>query len=320
VLFISSRELRKMGVLAMNRRNNEYIAPSNPRSRYPLVDDKLLTKRAAEAWGMAVPELCGVIESQFQVATLKERLSKLESFVIKPAQGSGGKGILVITRRDAELFYKPSGMPVTLADIERHISNILSGLYSLGGRLDVAMIEKLVEFDDVFADYSYEGVPDIRVIVYHGFPVMAMLRCSTHASDGKANLHQGAVGVGLDIGSGKALFAVQANRRVHVHPDTGHDFKNLQVPYWHRILKLAAGCYDMTGLGYVGADVVLDKTLGPLILELNARPGLAIQIANRTGLLHRLRKIDELPPIPDVEERVATSIRLFAGQSGFEYD
>lgn len=320
MLFISPGELRKMGVLAMNRRNNEYIARCNPRSRYPLVDNKLLTKRAAEAWGMAVPELCGVIESQFQVAHLKEQLKNLESFVVKPAQGSGGKGILVITRREGELFYKTSGMTVTLDDIERHISNILSGLYSLGGRLDVAMIEKLVEFDDVFADYSYEGVPDIRVIVYCGFPVMAMLRCSTHASDGKANLHQGAVGVGLDIGSGRSLFAVQANRRVHKHPDTGHDFENLQVPYWHKILRLGAGCYDMTGLGYLGADVVLDKTRGPLILELNARPGLAIQIANRTGLTHRLRKIDEQPPIPDVEERVATSIRLFAGKSGFECD
>lgn len=318
--FISPRELRKMGVLAMNRRNNEYIARCNPRSRYPLVDNKLLTKKAAEAWGMAVPELCGVVESQFQVSRLKEELQNLESFVIKPAQGSGGKGILVITRREGKLFYKASGAVVTLADIERHISNILSGLYSLGGRLDVAMIEKLVEFDEVFVNYSYEGVPDVRVIVYHGFPVMAMLRCSTAASDGKANLHQGAVGVGLDIGSGHALFAVEANRRVHRHPDTGYDFKDLQVPYWPKILRLAAGCYDMTGLGYVGADVVLDKTKGPLILELNARPGLAIQIANRTGLVHRLRKIDEQPPIPDVDVRVATSIRLFAGQSGFEYD
>lgn len=318
MFFIRPRELREMGVLAMNRRNNEYISRCNPRSRYPVVDNKLKTKRAAEAWGMAVPELRGIIESQFQVARLRDQLKDLESFVIKPAQGSGGKGILVITSRNGSLFYKASGIAVTLEDIERHVSNILSGLYSLGGRLDVAMVETLVEFDDIFTNYSYEGVPDIRVIVYQGFPIMAMLRCSTSASDGKANLHQGAVGVGLDIGSGKSLFAVQFNKRVHTHPDTGYDFTELVVPYWHRILKLAAGCYDMSGLGYLGVDIVLDKSLGPLILELNARPGLAIQIANRTGLRHRLQQIDELPPIPDIEERVAASIRLFAGKGGFE--
>jgi len=40
---------------------------------------------------------------------------------------------------------------------------------------------------------------------------------------------------------------------------------------------------------------VLDAALGPVVLEANARPGLAIQIANRCGLLPRLKLIDAQP-------------------------
>ncbi|MEE4145652.1 MAG: sugar-transfer associated ATP-grasp domain-containing protein, partial [Halieaceae bacterium] len=170
----------------------------------------------------------------------------------------------------------------------RHLSNILAGLYSLGGRNDKAMVEAMIQFDPYLEKYSYEGVPDVRVIAFKGIPVMAMVRCATHASDGKANLHQGAVGVGLDIASGKSVRAVQYGHLVTEHPDTGTIFSELQIPYWDRILDLGASCVEMTGLGYLGVDIVLDKTRGPVLLELNARPGLAIQVANMAGLRHRL--------------------------------
>ena len=112
--------------------------------------------------------------------------------VIKPAQGSGGKGILVIIKHKDGVYTKPSGVEINKQDVERHITNTMAGLFSLGGKNDVAMVEDLIQFDDVFDGFSYEGVPDVRVIVFKGYPVMAMMRCSTAASDGKANLHQGA--------------------------------------------------------------------------------------------------------------------------------
>jgi hypothetical protein len=34
--------------------------------------------------------------------------------------------------------------------------------------------------------------------------------------------------------------------------------------------------------------VMIDEDLGPLMIEVNARPGLAIQLANGVGLLRRL--------------------------------
>lgn len=286
--------LRRRGVLGMNQRNSAYIGRYNKRSLYPLVDDKLRTKQLAQKANIDVPTLIGVVREQHDVNDLTSLLCGRDGFCIKPAKGSGGKGILVIVRSDEEFFYKPSGSAITLADIERHISNILAGLFSLGGASDVALIEDLIQFDDCFNDYSYEGVPDIRVIIFQGYPVMAMMRLSTRCSQGKANLHQGAVGVGLDLASGRAINAVQFDQPALLHPDTGKNLLGLSVPHWLKLLELASGCYEMCGLGYLGADLVLDRSRGPLLLELNARPGLTIQVANDCGLLPRLRAVEAL--------------------------
>lgn len=309
-------ELRKQGILGMNSRNIDYIGRANDRSLYPLVDDKLKTKRVAIQNGMSVPALLGVLRYQHEIKNLKNLLQGVEKFVIKPAQGSGGKGILVIAERQGDTLIKSSGAALSFDDLKRHTSNILSGLYSLGGRSDVAMIEDMIDFDQMLNNYSHEGVPDIRVIIYQGFPVMAMLRCSTHASDGKANLHQGAVGVGIDIVTGHSLYAVQHNKRVDKHPDTGYRFDELKLPHWDQVLALSAGCYEMTKLGYFGADIVLDKKKGPVILELNARPGLAIQIANQAGLQGRLQTIDKMKNTKlSVDKRICLAKELFGATS-----
>ena len=313
-MFNIAKKISAKGIIGMNQRNIGYIGKYNSRKLYPLVDDKLKTKIIAEEAGITVPKLLGTIVYQFQnnEKQLKKIIGDLSGFVIKPSKGSGGKGILVITRREGDIFFRPSGKPATMQDVIRHISNTLSGLYSLGGKPDVAMVEALVEFDPVFDRYSFEGVPDIRMIVFKGFPVMGMLRCSTKASDGKANLHQGAVGVGLDIATGTALNAVQFDRPIESHPDTKHNFTELAVPHWKKLLPLSASCYDITKLGYLGVDIVLDKKIGPMILELNERPGLAIQIANNCGLLPRLKKIEEMPDQSlSVEQRVEYSSKEF---------
>jgi alpha-L-glutamate ligase-like protein len=288
IRLISPRRLKELGILGMNRRNVGFIGKYNPRRNYRLVDDKLLTKEAAIKNNIPVPELYAVIEAQHQIAAATAALAAHEAFVIKPVQGSGGKGILVIVGREGDQFRKSSGTMISAEEVGRHLSNTLAGLYSLGGRNDRAMVEAMIQFDPYLEKYSYEGVPDIRVIAFKGVPVMAMMRCATHASDGKANLHQGAVGVGIDIATGKSVRAVQHGHLVTTHPDTGANFDELQLPYWDRILDLGSRCVEMTGLGYLGVDIVLDKTRGPVLLELNARPGLAIQVANMAGLRHRL--------------------------------
>jgi len=264
-----------------------------------------------------VPNLISTVQYQHQVASVFDVLDKHSGFCIKPAKGSGGKGILVILATDENGYRKASGDYLSKDDVVRHISNIIAGLFSLGGSDDIAVIEALIEFDPVFDGLSHEGVPDIRLIVFNGYPIMSMLRLATHASDGKANLHQGAVGVGIDISNGQSVAAVQFDQPVSQHPDTGKLLSDIKIDNWDSLLHLAAGCYEMSGLGFLGVDIVLDKHLGPLVLELNARPGLAIQIANQQGMLPRLRLIEALEqkhPV-DIEQRVALTKVQFAQTS-----
>jgi len=301
----TARKLRENGVLGMNDRNYSVIAKYNARSLYTLVDDKVKTKKLANDINISTPKMIGIIEHQYEVKNLVDIVKGYKTFVIKPAHGSGGKGVLVIKDFDGEKFYSASGEVLTFKEVYQHVSNTLSGLFSLGGRYDVALIEETVNFSDVFKDFSYHGIPDVRVIVYKGFPAMVMMRLATKESDGKANLHQGGVGVGLDVKTGKTLRAVLHDKPVTIHPDTGANLMDLKVPFWREHLLIGALAYDMTGLGYLGADIVLDKNRGPMMLEVNARPGLAIQIANGKGLKTRLQEIDEkFPTGLTAEERV----------------
>jgi alpha-L-glutamate ligase-like protein len=211
--------------------------------------------------------------------------------VVKPAHGSGGDGILVVTGRRGTKYKRSNGSFLSRDEFDHHLSNMLSGLFSLGGQPDHVLVEYCVQFDPVFDSVSYKGVPDIRIIVFLGYPVMAMIRLPTRLSDGKANLHQGAIGVGIDIPSGLTRRGVWGNEPVKEHPDTEHSIVGLAIPRWDELLLIASRCYELSRLGYVGVDIVLDRELGPLILELNARPGLAIQIANGNGLRKRLDQI-----------------------------
>jgi alpha-L-glutamate ligase-like protein len=280
------------------------------------VDDKALTKRLALEAGMPVPDLYGVIDNQGDVRRFGRIVADHESFVVKPAEGSGGNGILVIngrSKRKRDTFRRASGLLITEAEIAHHISNIVSGQYSLSGNPDKAMIEYCVHFDPIFSEVSYQGVPDIRVIVYRGYPAMAMVRLPTRASDGKANLHQGAVGAGVDIALGVTLSGVLNNELVEEHPDTGALIAGLAIPQWDFILESAARGYEVTGLGYLGVDMVIDADRGPLMLEMNARPGLNIQIANRIGLSTRISRIDEIyDPAATPVERAAIARREFS--------
>jgi len=308
------RHMRQLGILGMNQRNHRFISPYNPRALYPLVDDKLKTKHLALEHGVQTPKLVGVIENQHDVSDVADLIAGWEGFCVKPARGSGGKGILVILRQQDGKYYRSNGEILSLSEVQRHVTNILSGLFSLGGRLDVAMIEELIVPRHSLGEFSFEGVPDIRVIVFRGVPVMAMMRLACSASKGKANLHQGAIGVGIDIASGRAINAVQRDAVVSHHPDTQVALSTLVVPDWKELLKLACACYDMSGLGYLGVDLVIDERFGPTLLELNARPGLSIQIANRAGLLPRLRMVEKLvkPDRMRVEDKIRFAQENFA--------
>ena len=287
------KALSAKGIMGINRRNADYVLQYNKRSLYPVVDDKIITKERAIAAGIHVPQMYGIISTEKEIEKFDSIIGEHNDFVIKPAQGAGGDGILVIADRFEGRFKTVSGRIISHEEIEQQISSILSGLYSLGGHRDRALIEYRVTPDPIFKSISYEGVPDIRIIVLMGYPVMAMLRLPTRQSNGKANLHQGAIGVGVDLATGITLRGTWLNNKISKHPDTTNAVDGVQLPDWDGFMKLAAGCYELCGLGYIGVDMVLDEEKGPLILELNARPGLNIQIANDCGLTHRCHAVEE---------------------------
>lgn len=293
-LIRTARRLRQIGMMGIGQRNAEFVLLHNPRKFYPRVDDKLITKRLAIEAGLPVPQLYAVVREEHEIAELHAKLKPYDQFVVKPAHGSGGDGILVITGRRGDKYRRSNGNLMPREEFEHHLSNALSGLFSLGGHPDHLLVEYCVQFDPIFDQVSYKGVPDIRIIVFLGYPVMAMIRLPTRLSDGKANLHQGAIGVGIDLPSGKTKRGVWGKEIIREHPDTEHSIVGLQIPRWEELLEMASRCYELSGLGYVGVDFVLDRSLGPLILELNARPGLAIQMANGNGLLPRLAKVEAL--------------------------
>lgn len=316
------KELKKRGIMGINQRNGDYILQYNNRKYYPLVDDKILTKARAIEEGIHVPEMYGIIETESEINhKLKKILAGRNDFVIKPAQGAGGDGIIVIADRfDENRFKTISGKLITMNEIEYLVSNILTGLYSLGGMRDRALIEYRVTPDPIFKSISFEGVPDIRIIVLKGYPVMAMLRLPTRQSSGKANLHQGAIGAGINLRTGATLRGTWLNNKIDRHPDTNHPINELLVPYWDEFMSLASKCYELSSLGYIGVDMVLDQDKGPLILELNARPGLNIQIANDAGLAARNHKVEErvkMLKAKGIEESFEERIAFSKAEFGF---
>ncbi len=290
------QELRDRGILGMNRRNGGYVLPTNPRGYYPRVDDKCLTKEICHARCIPVPETYAIIEHYGDIQRFLELIGNRREFVIKPASGSGGRGIVVIAEHNGAEFLTPGGQRWAFGDLTYHLEAVLSGLYSLAGQPDRAIVERRIVRHTVFEQIAVDGTPDIRIVLYRCVPAMAMVRLPTRASRGKANLHQGAAAAGIHLATGRTSGGVCANRAISTHPDTGHTIEGIEIPFWREALAAAMKLADGLELGYLGVDFVLDAALGPVVLEANARPGLSIQVANRRGLLPRLRFIDRQPP------------------------
>jgi alpha-L-glutamate ligase-like protein len=283
----------------------------NPRAYYPRVDDKLLTKRICEARGIPVPETYLVIERHGDIARFAQLIGDRQEFVIKPAKGSEGRGIIVVADREGQEFITSSGRRLMPADVGYHLSTILSGLYSLGGQPDRAIVEQRILRHPIFENVAIEGTPDVRVVLFRYVPVMAMVRLPTRASRGRANLHQGAVAAAVHLGTGKTFGGVCRSRAVTSHPDSGAAIAGLEIPSWQDLLTSGMDLAEALELGYVGVDFVIDASVGPVVLEANARPGLAIQLANRCGLAPRLAQVSAEPEGEILRPRRRELIAIF---------
>lgn len=300
----------------MNSRNLNFIRPENRKQAKKIADDKILCKSILKKNELPVPQLIAKIKSAEQLEEFDWSLLP-PGFALKPNRGFGGAGILVVygkkkNREDA--WIKADGSVITISDLKGHIQNILDGSFSLANVPDVAFFEERLKLAKAFKPYAFKGIPDIRVIVYNKVPVMAMLRLPTKDSGGKANLQQGAIGVGIDLASGVTTTAVQGkNRIIEYLADTRLLLSGIKIPYWQDILKLAVRAQEVSGLGFLGADIAIDRDRGPVILELNARPGLSIQIANLAGLQERLDRVKGIK-IKTLERGVRVGMNLFGGE------
>ena len=269
-------------VLSINRRNLNYIYPNNKRGDYPLADDKLKTKTQLKKTSVPHPVTYQAYRYFYQLNNLKTDLANLDGFVIKPASGHGGSGIKVIVGKEKEHWIDASGNRLSLESLRKHISDIMFGVYSFDLH-DTAFIEELIIQHTLLQQISPLGLADVRIITCKHTPVMAMLRVPSKASHGKSNLHQGAIGVGVNIENGTTGTAIMNGKPVSVHPDTGSSLTNLQLPGWQQVLDICQQVARDVPLKYLGFDIGLSHE-GPVILELNVRPGIEIQNANALGM------------------------------------
>ena len=270
------------GVIGLNRRNIEFIYPHNQRKHYALADDKVMAKKILHENDIACAKTYAVIERISQIKTKWCNLQHHDALVIKPAKGCGGGGIKIL-KKGAQDAWRSSGKVITAAEIFQHITGIISGLFSMASN-DVCLIEECIIPHPFFAEIYDEGVPDFRIITLRGRPLMAMLRMPTSKSDGKANLHQKGVGIGVDMKNGTLTQVYDGKHYSNHHPDNRTAVNGKKIPYWFSMLQLSKRTARAFPLDYLGIDLVIDKIKGPQIMEVNVRPGLGIQLVNKCGL------------------------------------
>jgi alpha-L-glutamate ligase-like protein len=316
-------------VLGLNSRNHLYTSVYNGKRGKTIANSKLLTKKTLRAAHVRVPETYAVIKSMESLENF-DFLTLPSDFVVKPNNGLGGQGIVVIERRGeyAGEWIDSAGQLWRVSDLRLHMGDILAGRYSMDDVSDIAYIEERVRVHPVFERYSYHGTPDIRVIVFNKIPIMSYVRLPTEESGGRANLFQGAAAIGIDIATGITTYGVHHAKPTEFFPETRRKLANIQIPQWEEILETAIAATEAIGLGYMACDIVLQPGASesknqkpnesasevmavPMILEVNAQPGLKIQIANRAGLRERLSRVKGLK-IVSARHGIRVAQALFA--------
>lgn len=296
------------GILGLNARNLLYIKPYNPRKAVALADDKLKTKAFLAARGVPVAKIYARIENRDQLRSFDFK-SLPDECVLKPNYGFGGEGIIILRGRRNGEFLEQGKRPISEEKMRAHIEDILDGKYSVNGREDTAFFEKILVTDPCFAPFHPAGLPDIRIVVFNLVPVMAMLRIPTVESGGKANVHQGGIGIGIDISKGVTTHATQYNKVIRTLPHGGSP-AGLPIPGWEELLLIASRIQYNTNIGYLAVDLTIDADMGPALLEVNARAGLMVQVANLAPLRSRLERVSGID-VGTPEKGVRLALELF---------
>ncbi|MFZ1721492.1 MAG: sugar-transfer associated ATP-grasp domain-containing protein [Microgenomates group bacterium] len=298
-------------ILGMNARH--YYTRMNSSKAKSYGFSKLKTKELMLSAGNPTASLYHIFSSRKELDTIHWESIPVP-FVIKPVNGLAGKGIWIITKKmtDESSWRNNFNDEITKEDLDLHVQNILDGEYSTWGRNHRCLVEEMIPVHPSLAKYTYKGTPDIRVIVFNSVPVMAMARIPTEESEGKANLDQGAIGLGIDIASGVTTYGIQGKSGYITHfPHIKKKVNGIIIPEWQRVLEVAVKAAEAAGYKYMGADIFIHPEKGPMIVELNGYPGLSIQLANKAGLKRRLERVEGLE-VRDAKHGVKIARALFA--------
>jgi alpha-L-glutamate ligase-like protein len=300
-------------VLGLNARYLDFIRPYNSNKAIRIADNKVRTKKVLKKHGIPTPEIIANIRNKEEVAHFDfDKLPK--SFVVKPVFGSEGRGIDIFYNRKGDHFIKASGEKVHIEDLRTRFQEIIDGRFSMFNQPDQVLIEERVKPHNAFRYYTFKGTPDVRIIMFNGIPVMAMLRIPTEMSEGKANLKLGAIGAAIDIAAGRVTTAIIGkSERIELVPHTKLHLSGLEIPEWQEMLRIAAEVQEVTGLGYACIDFLLDKERGPIVVEIGARAGLSIQLADEEGLRGRLDRVKGIK-VKSLKHGISIGKSMFGGE------
>ena len=277
-------------LLGLNARVLDYIKEYNDSTAKKMADSKIKTKEFLSA------KWVSVVDTLLVVSNLKE-LEKINlddlklPFVVKPNAWFWGKWILIIDKKDASWNFVLNNWDVmTKKELLSHFQFILEWFFSLSWNRDKVIIEKKVILDSSIELLWKFWLPDLRVIVFNMVPVMAMFRIPTAESKWKANLHAWACWVWVDIATWKLTYITYKWKNVKSVPWIW-DVRWIELPNWEKVLETAVKVQQITKIWFLGCDIVLDKQDWPLLLEMNIRPGLSVQLANLAPLKTRLKKV-----------------------------
>lgn len=144
---------------------------------------------------------------------------------------------------------------------------------------------------------------------------MAELRLPTPESQGRANLHLGGIGVGVDMSTGVTTArGVWHKKLIDYLPERKRlPLSGIKIPFWKEMLELAIKTQMALKIDYLGIDIAIDRDKGLIVVEANTRPGLEIQIANLAPLKPRLEKAEGIK-IKTTKQAVRLTRDMFGGE------
>ena len=218
-----------------------------------------------EGFGLAQPKLISTIGKDYEVQTQKQFYSLMESidydFAVKPIEGSGGRGILLVEKRGGNLLC--NDQHCDLADLWDYVAN---GEFLLEEK--VSQVEQLSNIYP--SSLNTFRIATIKTDVNIQHIVLRFLRVGT---EGRRVDNAGLGGIIILIDKeGKTFYAYnykQNKMGLTHHPDTGAPLLGIQIKGYKEVINIALkASKKFSFMGTIGWDIALSDR-GPLIIEAN---------------------------------------------------